>query len=50
MTLGTDIGSSLRIAAAAAMACFVAGNAAANPTGMQVVAGKVSTATSVINS
>jgi filamentous hemagglutinin family protein len=38
--------SRLRIAAAAAVACFLAGNAAANPTGMQVVAGQVSTATS----
>ncbi|MDB6011205.1 MAG: hypothetical protein JWL65_3455 [Gammaproteobacteria bacterium] len=38
--------SRLRIAAAAAVACFVAGNAAANPTGMQVVAGRVSTVTS----
>jgi filamentous hemagglutinin family protein len=36
----------LRIAAAAAVACFLAGNAAANPTGMQVVAGQVSTVTS----
>jgi filamentous hemagglutinin family protein len=38
--------SRLRIAAGAALACFVAGNAAANPTGMQVVAGQVSTVTS----
>ena len=38
--------SRLRIAAAAAVACFLAGNAAANPTGMQVVAGQVSTVTS----
>jgi filamentous hemagglutinin family protein len=38
--------SRLRIAAAAALACFAAGNAAANPTGMQVVAGQVSTVTS----
>ena len=38
--------SRLRMAAAAAVACFVAGNAAANPTGMQVVAGQVSAVTS----
>jgi filamentous hemagglutinin family protein len=38
--------SRMRIAAAAAVACFLAGNAAANPTGMQVIAGQVSTVTS----